>query len=175
MVVMTGVWTVGVAELAHSTLGRGAAGLSLLFAATAVGTISAALLLSVWRVLRPVFKSCLAWTLVLPGYVLLGLADSLGPALLGTLIVGFATSAALVLLVSAAQESVPDRVLGRVMGLVFIADMGAKPVGLLAIAPLFAVLEPTLLWVTGGLVVCSFALAAAASVGAATRRAVAAA
>jgi hypothetical protein len=39
--VMTGVWTVGVAELAHGELDHGAAGLALLLAATAFGTISA--------------------------------------------------------------------------------------------------------------------------------------
>jgi DHA3 family macrolide efflux protein-like MFS transporter len=175
MVVMTGVWTVGLAELAHSTLRHGAAGLSLLLAATAVGTVSAAILLAIKPVQRKVFRSCLVWVLLLPGYLLLGFADSLAPALLGTLIVGFATGAAFVLLTSAAQESVPDDVLGRVMGLVYTADVGAKPIGLIAIAPLFAVFEPTLLFVAGGLVVGALAVVAAAVVSAETRRAVAAA
>jgi MFS family permease len=59
MTVMTGVWTVGVAELAHSTLGHGASGLSLLFAATSAGTIASATFLSRRRVRRKVYSSWL--------------------------------------------------------------------------------------------------------------------
>ena len=66
--VMTGVWTVGVAQLARDELGHGAAGLSLLLAATAFGTISAGAFLTRRPVSYPVRKSCAVWVLLLPGY-----------------------------------------------------------------------------------------------------------
>jgi hypothetical protein len=47
-----------------------------------------------------------------------------------------------VLVNAAAQEDVPDRVLGRVMGLISLVHRGAHATGLLLVGPLFAVLEP---------------------------------
>lgn len=171
MAVMTGVWTVGIAELAHSTLGGSAAGLSLLLAATAVGTIAATTLLSRRPVRRKVLASCLAWTLLLPGYGLLGLAESLLPALIGTFLVGAASGAAYLLATSATQESVPEDQLGRAMGVVFFGQAGTKPLGLVAIAPLFALLDPTVMFVAGGITMLTLALTAAAAVNTATVRA----
>jgi hypothetical protein len=84
MTLTTGVWTVGVAELAHARLDRGASGLAVLLAATAAGTISAAAFLARRPVRRKVLSSCLAWTLHVPGYLLLGFASSLAPMLAGT-------------------------------------------------------------------------------------------
>jgi MFS family permease len=164
MTVMTGVWTVGVAELAHSTLGHGASGLALVLAATALGTIAATSLLSWKPVRRKVLASCLAWTPVLPGYVLLGMADSLAPALVGTFLVGFASAAAFVLVTSATQESLPEERLGRALGVVFLGHAGTKPLGLVAIAPLYAVFDLTVMFVAGGIVVFALALTAAAAV-----------
>lgn len=172
MTVMTGVWTVGVAELAHSTLGRGATGLALLLAATACGTISAATLASRRFVTRKVLTSCLAWTLALPGYLLLGLADSLPPALLGTFLIGAASSAAFVLVSTATQESLPDDLLGRAMGVVFLGHAGTKPLGLVAIAPLYAIVDPTVVFLAGGIAVFVLALVSTAVVYTATARAV---
>jgi hypothetical protein len=60
---------------------------------------------------------------------------------------------AVVLLNSAAQEDVPDRVLGRVMGVISLVHRGAHATGLLLIAPLFAVLEPELVFVAAALTV----------------------
>ena len=170
MTVMTGVWTVGVAELAHSTLGRGATGLALLLAATALGTITAASLLSWKPVRRKVLASCLAWTPALPGYVFLGMANSLPPALVGTYLVGFASASAFVLVTSATQESLPEERLGRALGVVFLGHAGTKPLGLVAIAPFYAVFDPTVMFVAGGIVVFALALAAAAAVRAASGR-----
>lgn len=171
MTVMTGVWTVGVAELARSTLGHGANGLALMLAATALGTITATSLLS-WRpVRRKVFVSCLAWTPALPGYVLLGLADSLPPALVGTFLVGFASAAAFVLVTAATQESLPEERLGSALGVVFLGHAGTKPLGLVAIAPFYAVFDPTVMFIAGGIVVFALALTAAAAVRAASDRA----
>jgi len=174
MTVMTGVWTVGVAELAHSTLGRGASGLSLLLAATSAGAITSAALLSRRPVRRKVFTSCLCWTLLLPGYLALGVADALPLALVGTFLVGAATGAAFVLVRAAAQESVEERLLGRAMGVIFLGNVGSKPVGLALLAPLYLVLDPGVLFLAAGGVVFACSLAAAASVNAATRRAIAA-
>lgn len=174
MTVMTGVWTVGVAELAHSTLGHGASDLSLLLAATSAGAITSGALLSRWPVRRKVFSSCLCWSLLFPGYAALGAAHSLPLALAGTFIVGAAAGAAFVLVSAAAQESVEEGLLGRAMGVVFLGNVGSKPVGLALIAPLYLVLDPRVLFVVGGAVVLACSLAAAAAVNAATRRAVAA-
>lgn len=174
MTVMTGVWTVGVAELAHSVLRHGASDLSLLLAATSAGTITSAAILSRRPVRRKVYSSCLCWSLLLPGYTALALADTLPLALVGTFVVGAATGAAFILVSAATQESVQDGLLGRAMAVVFLGHLGAKPVGLVLIAPLYLFLEPRLLFLAGGAVVFACALVAAASVNAATRRALAA-
>jgi MFS family permease len=175
MTVMTGVWTVGVAELAHSSLGHGASGLSLLFAATSAGTIASAAFLSRRPVRRKVYSSCLCWSFLLPGYAGLALAESLPLALAGTFVVGAATGAAYVLVTTATQESIHETVLGRAMGIVFLGNVGTKPVGLALIAPLYLVLDPRLLFLVGGAVVLVCSLVAAGSVTTATRRALAAA
>ena len=62
MSVMTGVWTIGVTELASSTLERGPSGLALIFGETTVGTIAATGLLTRRMVGRKILASCLAWT-----------------------------------------------------------------------------------------------------------------
>ena len=170
MCVMTGVWTVGIADLAHSTLGHGAAGLALLLTATALGTISAATLLTRRQVRRKVFGSCLAWMLVAPGYVLLAFADSLPPALAGTFLVGAGSSAAVLLVTTATQESLPDDVLGRALGIVFVGHVGAKPIGLVTIAPLYVFLDPTTVFLAGAVALLALAATAAALVDVATRR-----
>ncbi len=173
MTVMTGVWTVGVAELAHSTLGHGASDFALLLAATSAGTIASAALLSRSQVRRKVYSSCLCWSLLLPGYAALALAETLPLALAGTFVVGAATGAAFVLVSTATQESIDEHLLGRAMGVVFLGHVGAKPVGLVLIAPLYFVFDPKLLFLAGGLVVCACSLVAASSVTAATKRALA--
>jgi hypothetical protein len=153
--VMTGVWTVGVAQLARDELGHGAAGLSLLLAATALGTISAGAFLTRRPLSYPVRKSCAVWALLLPGYALLA-TGSLAPALAGTFVVGVAAGSGFVLVSAAAQQSVPDELLGRVMGIVFLATVGAKPVGLLLIGPLYLLVGAPAMFVAGG-VVCAVA------------------
>jgi hypothetical protein len=168
---LTGVWTVGVAELVRVRLGHGAATLSLLLAATALGTIASSALLT-WRPVRlKVRMSCASWFLLAPGFALLGTADSLADALVGTFLVGVASGAALVLVTTAAQESVPDKVLGRVMGIVFVAAVGAKPLGLLMLAPLYAVVGLRTMLVAGGIAAAAAAAAATLSVASATRAA----
>jgi hypothetical protein len=175
MTVMTGVWTVGVAELAHSTLAHGASGLSLLLAATSAGAITSAALLARRPVRRKVFSSCLCWTLLLPGYAALAVAHTLPLALAGTFVVGATTGAAFVLVSAATQESIHEGLLGRAMGVVFLGNVGSKPLGLLLIAPLYLVVDARVLFLAGGVVVFACAVAAAASVRVSTRRALAAA
>lgn len=167
--VNTGVWTVGVAEVAHSELGS-ASGLSLILTATAVGAIAAGALLSKVRLPRKVFFSCVAWSLLLPGYLLLSVAHELAPAIAGTFLVGVGTGAAFVLLTAATQESVPEGLLGRAMGIVYLGSWGAKPIGLLLIAPLYAFFAPSVVFAAGGVALFVCALIAAAVVDLATRR-----
>jgi hypothetical protein len=62
--------------------------------------------------------------------------------IVGAFFAGMAQSAALVLVSSAAQEDVPEGVLGRVMGLISLVHRGAHATGLLFVSPLFAVLAP---------------------------------
>ncbi len=50
---------------------------------------------------------------------------------------GFGQGSALVVVNAAAQEEVPDRVLGRVLGLVSLVHRGAHATGLLLVSPLF--------------------------------------
>lgn len=168
---MTGVWTVGVAELARTRLGHGAASLSILFTATAVGTVAISALLT-WRPVRlKVRLSCASWLVAAPGFALLGTAGSLGQAVAGTFLVGVGSGAALVLLTTAAQESVPEEALGRVMGVVLVASAGSKPLGLLLLAPLYTVFGLGTVFVAGGLAAAMCAAAATCSVASATRAA----
>jgi MFS family permease len=164
--IMSGVWTVGVAQLAHTQF-HGASTLALLLAATAAGTILVNAALVRWPVRWKVRRSCAAWALLLPGFAVLAAAPSLPLALAGTFVVGISAGATLVLVTTATQESVPDAALGRAMGIVNLATYGAKPLGLLLIAPLYAVVGARTMFLTGGVVVavagvgCSLAVASA--------------
>ena len=55
---------------------------------------------------------------------------------------GAGESLSYVLLNSAAQEEVPDDVLGRVLGVISFVHRGSHATGLLLVAPLFAVAAP---------------------------------
>jgi MFS family permease len=137
--ISSGTWIVGVPTLVRDTLDRGAGSFSLVAAAYAVGSVAAGLLLSRHTVRRKAHWSMLAWVGYLPAYGAFALAHHLPLALAGGAAAGLAQGAALVLLTSAAQEQVPDRVLGRVMGLISLTHRGAHATGLLLVAPLFAV------------------------------------
>jgi hypothetical protein len=64
-----------------------------------------------------------------------------------------------------------DELLGRGMGVVSLANLGAKPLGLLAFGPLFTVFDPSVMFLAGGIVVLVLTLTTAAAVDSATRRA----
>jgi hypothetical protein len=106
----------------------------------------------------------------LPAYLCFALADAVGLALLGGFLAGRGQGAAIVLLTSAAQEEVPDRVLGRVMGLISLVHRGAHATGLLFVAPFFAVAEPQAVFAVAAFAIPLTGLAAAAAARALARR-----
>jgi MFS family permease len=135
----SGTWIVGVPELVRSTLDRGAGSFSLVAASYAVGSICAGAALARFPVRRKARASMLAWTLYLPAYALFAVAGSLWIALAAGLGAGIAQGSSWVLINSAAQEEMPDRLLGRVTGLIALVHRGAHATGLLLVSPLFAV------------------------------------
>ena len=81
----------------------------------------------------------LAWTIYLPAYGLIAVAGSLPLVAAAAIGTGAGETLSYVLLNSAAQEEVPDEVLGRVLGVISFVHRGAHATGLLLVAPLFAV------------------------------------
>jgi hypothetical protein len=76
----------------------------------------------------------------------MALAGSLWVAVAGAFAAAIGQSSALVLLNSAAQEDVPDAVLGRVVGLISLTHRGAHATGLLLVSPLFAFVAPRIVF-----------------------------
>ena len=70
--------------------------------------------------------------------MLFAVAGSLAPAVIAGAFSGALQAAVLILLYSAAQEEIPDAMLGRVVGLISLVHRGAHATGLLLIGPLFA-------------------------------------
>lgn len=101
------------------------------------------------------------WTLYLPAYGLMALAGGLAPAAAGAFAAGLGQSSSIVLLNAAAQEAVPDRVLGRVMGLISLVHRGSHATGLLLVTPLFAVAEPRSVFAVSALAIPLTTLAGA--------------
>ena len=137
--ITSGSWIAGVPKLVRDTLHHGAGGFSILMVGYALGSILGGLYLARVRVVRKARASMLAWVMYLPGYGLLALAGSLPVAILGAFFAGIGQSSAVVLLTSAAQEDVPDHLLGRVLGVISLTHRGAHATGLLFVAPLFLV------------------------------------
>src|ERR671934_1906756 len=137
--ISSGTWIVGVPPLVRHGLHGGAARFSLLIVAYALGSIATGALLARKPVAHKAGASLFAWSGYLPAYMLLALAHSLWPALLGALAAGAGQGAALVLTMSAVQSEIPDSHLGRVSGLVSLVHRGAHATGLLLVSPLFAV------------------------------------
>jgi len=163
--ISAGTWIVGVPELVRTELGRGAASFSLVAAAYAAGSIVAGVVLARRRVADKARASLLAWALYLPAYGTFALAGSLSPALAAGALAGVGQTTALLLLTSAAQEEVPDRFLGRVMGLISLVHRSAHATGLLLVAPLFAFLAPGTVFAAAGLALPLVGLAAVAVAG----------
>jgi len=140
--ISSGTWIVGVPQLVRESLDRGAGSFSLIAAAYAVGSVFVGVLLTRVHVRRKEAVSFASWSAYLPGYGLFAVTRSLPPALAGAAFDGCGQSSALVLVNSAAQETIPDRMLGRVMGLISLVHRGAHATGLLLVAPLFVFLSP---------------------------------
>jgi Transmembrane secretion effector len=144
-----GTWIAGAPQLVSENLDRAAGGFSLLMTGYALGAIAAGAFLARRPVRRKALGSLLAWSFYLPAYLLIGFADSLVVAMAGAFIAALGESSAFVFLNSAAQEEVPDRVLGR------------HATGLLLVAPLFAVVQPELVFAAAAVSVPLAALSCA--------------
>ena len=140
--ISAGTWIGGVPTLVRDHLHEGAGAFSIVMIGYAAGAILSGALLARRPVRRKAFASLIAWTLYLPAYGLIALGSSLWVAVAGAFIAACGQSSAHVLLVSAAQEGVPDASLGRALGLISLVHRGAHATGLLLVAPLFAVLAP---------------------------------
>jgi hypothetical protein len=136
--ISSGTWIGGVPTLVRDALHHGASGFSIVLVGYAVGSIVSGALLTRVRIRRKATASVLAWTFYLPGYGLMAIATSLWLAVAGAFAAALGQASAVVLLRSAAQEDVPDSVLGRVMGLISLTHRGAHASGLLLVSPLFA-------------------------------------
>jgi DHA3 family macrolide efflux protein-like MFS transporter len=140
--VSSGTWIGGVPTLVRDALHRGAGGFSVVMVGYALGSIASGLVLARLPVRRKALASQLAWTLYLPGYGLMVMAGSLPIAIAGAFAAALGQSSARVLLMSAAQEEMPDSLLGRVVGLISLTHRGAHATGLLLVSPLFAFVAP---------------------------------
>jgi MFS family permease len=139
MTITTGCWIAGVPTLVRDTLGHGPAGFSLVMIGFALGSIGTGLVLTRVAVRSKARASMLAWTIYLPAYGLIAVAGSLPLVAAAAVGTGAGETLSYVLLNSAAQEEVPDHVLGRVLGVISFVHRGAHATGLLLVSPLFAV------------------------------------
>lgn len=137
-----GTWIGGVPSLVRDALHHGAGGFSIVMVGYAAGSIVSGAVLARLPIRRKALASQLAWALYLPGYGLMAMAGSLWVAVAGAVAAALGQSSALVLLNSAAQEEVPDSLLGRVVGLISLTHRGAHATGLLLVSPLFAFVAP---------------------------------
>jgi transmembrane secretion effector len=160
--ISSGTWIVGVPELVRRGLDGGAGRFALLIVAYALGSIATGALLARRPVAHKARASLAAWCAYLPAYLLLALAHSLGPALLGALVAGAGQGAALVLTMSAAQSEIPDSHLGRVTGLISLVHRGAHATGLLLVSPLFAVVATRSVFVAAAFAIPLVSVSAAA-------------
>jgi MFS family permease len=135
--ITSGTWITGVPKLVRDTLHHGAGGFSIVMVGYAAGSIVSGLLLTRLPIRRKARASLLAWAMYLPGYGLVALAGSLPLAVAGAFFAGTGQSTSVVLLNSAAQEEVPDHLLGRVLGVISLTHRGAHATGLMFISPLF--------------------------------------
>ena len=168
--ISSGTWIAGVPTLVRDTLDRGAGGFSLVMVGYAVGSIAGGVALARFPVRRKALFSMLAWLLYLPAYGLMALAGALPIAVAGAVAAGLGQGSSLVLLTAAAQEYVPDALLGRVMGLISLVHRGAHATGLIFVAPLFAVVEPRSVFAAAGVALGLIGLAGAATARASAAR-----
>jgi MFS family permease len=135
--ITSGTWIGGVPKLVRDTLHHGAGGFSLVMVGYAAGSIVSGVVLTRLPIRRKARASLLAWAMYLPGYGLIALAGSLPLAVAGAFFAATGQSTSVVLINSAAQEEVPDHLLGRVLGVISLTHRGAHATGLMFISPLF--------------------------------------
>ena len=136
--ITAGTWIGGVPTLVRNTLHHGAGGFSIVMTGYAAGAILSGIVLARVPIRRKARASLIAWVMYLPGYGILALATSLPLAVAGAFFAAMGQSTSVVLLNSAAQEEIPDGLLGRVIGLISLTHRGAHAVGLMLVSPLFA-------------------------------------
>jgi Transmembrane secretion effector len=134
----SGAWMVGVPQLVRKTLDLGAGSFSAVAAGYAVGAVTAGALLSRIRVKHKARASFYLWIPYAAAYALFAVAGSLAIAVAAGAVCGAIQASLMILLYSAAQEEIPDALLGRVVGLISLVHRGAHATGLLFIGPLFA-------------------------------------
>jgi MFS family permease len=159
MTISTGCWIAGVPTLIERSLHHGAGGFSIVMIGFAVGSIVVGGLLARIPVRRKARASMLAWLLDLPAYLLLAAAKSIPVAFGAALCSGAGESSSLVLINSAAQEQIPDEVLGRVLGLISFVHRGSHATGLLLISPIFAVASTRPIFAVSAVGLAAIALA----------------
>ena len=140
--ISSGTWIAGVPELVRDVFHHGAGGFSIVMTGYAIGSVTVGAILSRYPVEDKARASMLAWILYLPAYGLFALSHTFPLAVAGAFVAGIAEGTARILLTSAAQEQIPNDVLGRVMGVISLVHRGAHATGLLLISPLFAVFAP---------------------------------
>jgi MFS family permease len=136
--ITAGSWIGGMPTFVRDTLHHGAGGFSIVMVGYAAGSIVSGALLARLPIRRKARASLLAWVMYLPGYGLVALAPSLPWAIAGAFFAATGQSTSVVLLNSAAQEEIPDSLLGRVIGVISLTHRGAHATGLLLVSPLFA-------------------------------------
>lgn len=136
--ITSGSWIGGIPTLIRNTLHHGAGGFSIVMVGYALGSIVSGVVLARLPIRHKARASLIAWVMYLPGYGLVALAGSLPLVFVGAFFAATGQSTSVVLLNSAAQEEVPDGVLGRVLGVISLTHRGAHATGLLFVSPLFA-------------------------------------
>jgi hypothetical protein len=169
--ITAGTWIGGVPTLVRDTLHHGPGGFSIVMTGYAAGAIVSGVVLARLPVRRKARASMLAWLMYLPGYGLLALTTSLPLAVAGAFFAATGQSTSVVLLNSAAQEEIPDRLLGRVLGLISLTHRGAHATGLILISPLFVFVAPRAAFGASAIAVPLVGLVALATAGAARGRA----
>jgi len=169
--ITAGTWIGGVPTLVRDTLHHGAGGFSIVMVGYAVGSIASGVVLARIPIRNKARASLIAWVMYLPGYGLIALATSLPLAVVGAFFAATGQSTSVVLLNSAAQEEIPDNLLGRVLGVISLTHRGAHATGLLFVSPLFAFVAPRAVFGAAAIAVPLVGLVALA---AANRRAAAA-
>src|SRR5262249_4929883 len=161
MTITTGCWIAGVPTLIQRSLHAGAGGFSIVMIGFAVGSMATGAWLARVRLPRQARASMLAWGGGLPAYVLRSVGGPVAGAFGAAVGTGVAESSSYVLLNSAAQEEIPDDVLGRVLGVISFVHRGSHATGLLLVAPLFAVAAARPLFAAAGVAVAVVGLGGA--------------